>query len=276
MTRIVRRTWRVAAAACGGLLLAACSATPVTDTALTTNSSSSGSTDNAPGSGIFGRLLDSNSQPIVGATCQLVAADGTPLSEPVTTASDGSFEIPEPSGGVPSGATIRVTPLEGTPSTVPLHITGGQPNDLELHLDQEGSVQVNAVLQVPAGSPNVGGDPQIGPWQVTFTNGVSGAFSLSFDGPFNPQTHDLALVWRDGGSTWQVQRLSSANAASPVLNLGSQAATLAGQQIQVAVLTADPGTLASVTSFQNVSQLGSDARLSAPPLTIVVAISRKR
>jgi len=272
-------------------LLAGCGATGTktsNDTLSSGTGSTTSSTDNAPGAGIFGRVVTSDSQPAAGATVQLVASDGTALSDPVTCDSNGDFSIPEPAGGVPDGAEIKVTPQNQPPAEAPVSLPSGSGGQLNLQLQADGSLQVQVILARPAtavvlggtgggggggGHWSTGSDPHA-PALVAFTNGVSDPFSLSFQGPFSPGSNDLALIWSQPGGAWMVQRLATAQAAAPSLDLGSAAATDNGVLLQVAAMAAPLGSLANVTTFTNPVSLPFVVRVSVPPVQIVPVVTR--
>ena len=103
---------------------------------ITDGGSSSG--DNAPGTGIFGRVTSATDEPLASARVELLSADGALLVPAATTDADGQYTLSQPDGGIPDGAYLRVTPAGGHPMQAPMG--GHGPEHLNVHFGHDGSM----------------------------------------------------------------------------------------------------------------------------------------
>lgn len=265
MGRLVARmlgvAWLVCVAGCSGGLSTSSSGT----------SGTVSGADNAPGSGIFGRLVDSSNQPVSGAQVSVRLADGSLLGTAATTDSDGNFQLPLAVSALPAGAVLHVSPPARPELEQPLELLAGSHLGLNLQLRPDGGLAVQS-LRAPADAVQWVADPHA-PWLVPFHAGVSAPFAFEASGQFAHQGHDLALAWKSvDDARWTLQRLTG-DVAAPTLQLGSQAAARHGQVLELRAVAVPAGMMQGHADFDHPAELGEQAFIG-PPLTLVPVVTR--
>lgn len=236
--------------------------------------------DNAPGAGIFGRLVDDSEQPVPNAIVELRDPNNAVIGRPVVTNENGEFEFEFEERPRPETLVLHIRHGDGPQLEAAVDYLPGSRLDIQVTIEREGGVVVHTDLLPPADAPVI--DRQAGMvYAVNIgADGRSEPFQLQVRGAFDPARADLRLIWRGPeDERWVVSPPSRQDA--PVgfvpLDLGRRAGELHGSVIEVRALAAPLGTLAGVTSLARPRDLGDGVVVSGRRLRVVpVARSERR
>lgn len=231
---------------------------------------SGGSTsDAAPGAGIFGRLVDESEAAVAGASIELVDESENRLAGPVTSAADGTFDLPFGDQAIPDDAVLVIRPPGRPEARAGVTVPQGARVEVLVRVDPAGAALVTPVLLPPADAVAVGDARGRAVLVTVDARGDTAPFLLDARGQFAPGSSDFRLVYRARGDRgWTVgsdapvrqtpQRLA--------LRLGARAASLHGQRLEVRALAFPPGRLDGITTFTQPLELGRDVTMSPEPV----------
>ncbi len=237
---------------------------------------SSGTSDSAPGAGIFGRVVDEAEAAIEGASVELLDGTGARLAGPVVTDRDGAFDLAF-TGQELDGGVLYVKPPLRPEARADVTVPNGARIEVLVTLQPDGGITVVPVLEPPTTAPSTG-TTRSAPVLLKFTaDGVSDPFRLTIRGQFDPDRADLRLVYRARGEQlWRVGGTPKRQLAplQVPLQLGPSARSFHGRVLEIRALAAPPGRLAGVTTFTGPQELGRDVVMSPEPVHGIVVATR--
>jgi len=253
---------------CALAFLAACGGTG-SDSLFSSDGGGGSTSDSAPGAGIFGRLVDETDAAVAGASIELVDASDNRLAGPVTTAVDGTFDLPFGNASVPEDAVLVIRPPNRPEARAGVTVPPGARVEFLLTVDPQGAAMVTPVLAPPVGAPSIGDSRGRAVLLAIDAAGDSAPFLLDARGQFASGSSEFRLVYRAfGDRQWTVgSDAPIRQVPQPLpLRLRSRAAALHGRRLEVRAMAIPPGALNGVTMFTQPLDIGPQVTISPEPV----------
>lgn len=240
------------------------------------NSSTAATKDGAPGAGIFGRVVDSTSQPVSNAVVELRSTDDQLLLPAIHTDENGEFEFLLSDEDYVEDVHLYFRPQQRPETNALVQVPRGANVDLLVTLGDDGGATVTPVLQAPRNAYQFGRAAH-DPYALEVdSHGHSAPFILSVDGRFDPNRFDLHLIYREVGDDWTVASVALRAVAPTAVELAFEELNeIHGQRLEVRAISTRAGSLRDGEDFHLPNRpFGSDFVISPEPIFVVPITTR--